>query len=93
MDVVERQKRLFGRVGVGRLRIVDEQHPAQPADLLHAMRKAGKRLERARDVDARSTPSARAAAKAKAAFCPLWAPRSARALREIGQRFGLRRAP
>ena len=50
MNIVERHERLLGGVGVGRFRIVDEQHPAKPADLFHAMRKAGKRLERTRDA-------------------------------------------
>ena len=49
VDVVKRQQRLLGRVGVGRLRVVDEQHPAQPADLFHAMRKPGKGGEGAGD--------------------------------------------
>ena len=42
--------------------IVDEQHPAEPADLFHAMREAGKRLERARDALALDAKRARAAA-------------------------------
>ena len=55
----KRQQRLFGRVGVGRLRIVDEQHAAEPADLLHAMGEAGKRRQAAlqsprRDARARA---------------------------------------
>ena len=50
MNIVERHERLLGGVSVGRFRVVDEQHPAKPADLFHAMRKAGKRLERARDA-------------------------------------------
>ena len=59
---------------------------AEAADLLHAMREAGKarqRLARSPRVD---RPSARAAAKAKAAFWPLCAPRNAGATRKIASR-------
>ena len=50
VDVAKRQQRLLGRVGVGRLRVVDEQHSPEAPDLLHAMREAGKRQERPRDL-------------------------------------------
>src|SRR5574340_212370 len=41
VDIVERKQRLLGGVGVGRLRIVDEQDTAAAADLFHAMGEAG----------------------------------------------------
>ena len=43
VDVAEAGQRLRGGIGIGGLGIVDEQHAALAADLLHAMREAGKR--------------------------------------------------
>ena len=41
-DVVERRQRARRGIGVGALGVVDEQHAAAPADLLHAVRETGK---------------------------------------------------
>ncbi len=59
MNIVERQERLLGGVGVGRFRVVDEQHPVEPADLFHAMREPRECLERARDAIALDAESPR----------------------------------
>ena len=54
------QQRLFRRVGVGRLEIVDEQHPAAPPDLLHPVRRGrGTRRARARSPRRRRRARAR----------------------------------
>ena len=87
MDVVERQQRLLGGVGVGRLRVVDEQHPAKPADLFHAMRKAGKRLERARDAIALDAERPRGGVGERRVLPVMGAAKRARA-RKIGHRRG-----
>ena len=50
MDVAKGQERLLGRVGIGRLRIVDEYDPAKSADLLHPMSEPGKGQEGAGDA-------------------------------------------
>ena len=47
---LKHRQRLRRRIGVGRLGIVDEQHVALAADLLHAMREAGKRSRPALDL-------------------------------------------
>ena len=49
VDRVEGRERLRRRVGVGSLRIVDEEHGAAPADDLHPMRETGKALHRRED--------------------------------------------
>src|SRR5271165_6599606 len=87
VDVVEGQKRLFGRVGVGRLRIVDEQHAAQPADLLHAVREAGERLEPARDVMPRDAERAGGGGREGGVLSVMGAAQRARPV-EACQRFG-----
>ncbi len=43
IDVAEARQRARGAVGVGGLRIVDEQHASLAADRLHAVGEAGKR--------------------------------------------------
>src|SRR6202035_261757 len=49
-NILERQQRLFGGVGIGRLGIIDEQDGAEAADLLHAMREPGEGLHAARNL-------------------------------------------
>ena len=63
-------------IGVGALGIVDEQHVAAAADLLHAVREAGKAAQAVLQGVAAETPSASAQAEAQAAFCALCRPRS-----------------
>ena len=57
----EAGQRLRGGVRVGRLGVVDEQHLALAADLLHAVREAGKRTQPLLDRSA-DRPSASAGA-------------------------------
>ena len=45
IDIVEAQQRLFRRIGVGGLRIVDVEDFAAVADLLHPVREAGEGLQ------------------------------------------------
>ncbi len=71
----EAGQRLRGGVRVGRLGVVDEQHAALAADLLHAVREAGKRAQSLLDRRL-DRPSASAAPVAQAAFCALCTPRS-----------------
>ncbi len=47
-------QRLLRRVGVGRLRVVDEEHPSLPPDFLHAVRETRKGEESLRDRLARN---------------------------------------
>ncbi len=75
-DVGEAGQRLRRGVGVGGLGVVDEQHAALAADLLHAVREAGKAAQARLRSSSTSSPSASAAAAAQAAFCALCAPRS-----------------
>jgi hypothetical protein len=58
------------------LGIVDEQHVAAAADLLHAVREAGKAAQAVLQDLAGRDPSASAQADAQAAFCALCRPRS-----------------
>ena len=63
-------------VRIGALGVVDEQHIAAAADLLHAVRETGKAAQ-GRFAGLRvPTPSASAQAEAQAAFCALCSPRS-----------------
>ena len=75
-NIGEAGQRLRGRVRIGRLGIVDEQHAALAADLLHAVGKAGKGAQTVLDLPPASRPSASAAPAAQAAFCALCTPRS-----------------
>ena len=45
VNVAKADQGLRGRIGIGRLGIVDEQHGAAPADLLHPMRQSRKRAQ------------------------------------------------
>ena len=53
-----------GRIRVGRLGVVDEQHAALAADLLHAMRQAGERAQAFLDLLDRKAERERGAARA-----------------------------
>ena len=92
MNVVERQQRLLGGVGVGRFRIVDEQHTAKPADLFHAMSKPRKRLEGAGDAVALDAERPRGGVGEGRVLPVMGAAKRART-RKIGRRRALLRAP
>ena len=62
-------------IRIGALGVVDEQHVAAAADLLHAVRETGKAAQAVLQ-DFVPTPSASAQAEAQAAFCALCRPRS-----------------
>ena len=83
---MERQQRLLGGVGVGRLRIVDEQHPPQPADLFHAMGEAGKRLEGARNQVALDAQRPRRG-KGESGVLPVMGAAKRARMRKIGDGF------
>ena len=53
------------RIGIGALEIVDEQHVAAAADLLHAVRQTGKTAQAVLQGFAGPTPSASAQADAQ----------------------------
>ena len=75
-NVLERQQRLLGGVGVGRLRIIDEQDLAAPANLLEPVRQPRKGGERPAPRARFRGQAAPSAATAAAAFWPLCAPRN-----------------
>ena len=85
MNIVEREQRLLGGVGVGRFRVVDEQHPAEPADLFHAMCEPRKGLERARDAIALDAESPRGGVGERSVLPVMRATKRASA-RKIGPR-------
>ena len=89
MDIVERQQRLLGRVRVGRLRVVDEQHPAKPPNLFHAVGEPRKRLEGARDALALDAQRPRGGVGERGVLRVVGAAKRAR-LREIDCRRRLR---
>ena len=72
VDVVEGLERLLGRIRVGGLGIVDEEHVARAADLLHAVRRdrescAGRELDRLRSK--RREPARRRRPQRHSAHC------------------------
>ncbi len=58
IDRIETGERLGGGVGIRRLGVVDEEHAAEAADLLHAVGEAGKALEPGRDLFTRQADRA-----------------------------------